>query len=353
MAVRKLRIVRRGRLGNSASTIRILCAFGTALLGFFAATAQAAGSGLAGLGECPDDPSIIRVEAKPIYSDPKGSIFDPEKLHRHAQQIMPLRKFVTDASERADGVDRGTRNCALSMMSAWAKAGAMAEAPTDFGGLRELERFTISLNIIALKLRADGLKIDPLLGWLGNLNHTVIDRFAERGRVDNLYVWSGVAAASYALLKVDDPARRYEDAVWIRAVSVIRPDGFVDSELRRGSRTLSYHAYDLSALLTLRALRTALGEPLSGQDRTVVMRLVDRVGSSLCDPSQIVTASGGMAQETSRAIEFAPLIAFAGDLADGRLSRCGPPDIPTTDPILGGNLDRTAKILTDLGRRAH
>jgi poly(beta-D-mannuronate) lyase len=351
MAVRKLRIVRCGRLGNSASTIRILCAFGTVSLGFFAATAQAAGSGLARSGECPDDPSIIRVEAEPIYSDPKGSIVDPEELHRHAQQIMPLRKFVTDASQRADSASRNAQGCALSMMSAWAKAEAMAAAPTDFGGLRELERFTISLNVIALKLRADGLKIDPLLDWLGNLNHTVIDRFAERGRVDNLYVWSGVSAASYALLKVDDPARRYEGAVWIRAVSAIRPDGFVDSELRRGARALSYHAYDLSALLTLRALRTALGERLNGEDRTAVMRLVDRVGSSLCDPSQIVTASGGIAQEKSRAIEFAPLIAFAGDLADGRLSRCGPPDIPTSDPILGGNLDRTAAILADLGRR--
>jgi len=300
-----------------------------------------------GGGTCPNDPPLAQVEAVPIYSDAKGSVVDADNLRLHEQQILPLRNFVTDASSRADSDDRGERECALRMMRDWAKTGAMAQPPADFNGLRELERFTISLNIIALKLRADGLDIAPLLDWLGTLNHTVIQRFENRNMVDNLDVWSGVAAASFALLSGDDVARRHEDTVWKQGIAAIRPDGFVNSELRRGARALSYHVYDLSALLTLNAFRSALGEPISAQDRAALARLVDRVGSSLCEPSAMTAAAGGMTQEKVRPIVFAPIAAFAGNFADARMRSCGASDIPITDPILGGDLNKTAAILAN------
>lgn len=307
------------------------------------APAQAGNERLA--GGCPNDPPVAQVEGEPIYSDARGSVVDTDKLRRHEQQISPLRKFVTDASRGADSTDRSERECALDMMLEWANDRAMTVPPTDFGGLRELERFTISLNIVALKLRADGLKIEPLLDWLGKLNHLVMERFGARGHVDNLFVWSGVAAASYALLGGDDPSRRYASDVWTRGISAIRPDGFVDSELRRGPRALLYHVYNLSALLTLRAFRTALGDTLVGRDHASLLRLVDRVGSSLCEPSAMAAASGSTTQENPPAIEFAPIVAFAGEYADPRLRSCGPPDIPATDPVLGGNLKATAAVL--------
>lgn len=301
-------------------------------------------------GACPSDPPVAQVEAEPIYSDARGSAVDTAKLRRHEQQISPLRNFVTDASRRADSSDRSERACALRMMDDWAKRRAMAVPPTDFGGLRELERFTISLNIIALKLDASGLNVKPLLDWLADLNHLVMQRFGTRGRVDNLFVWSGVAAASYALLSKDDMAARYENDVWTHGVAAIRGDGFVDSELHRGARALLYHVYDLSALLTLRAFRNALRDSVDVQEQEPLRRLVDRVGSSLCDPSAMAAAAGSTVQEKTPAIEFAPIIAFAGDLADPRFGSCGPPDIPKTDPILGGNLDATAAVLANRRR---
>ena len=292
------------------------------------------------------------MEAAPVYSDQQGSVVDPARLHLHEQQILPLRNFVTDASRRADSADRADQECAFAMMLDWAKNRAMTVPPADFGGLRELERFGISLNIIALKLRADGLNIDPLLGWLGDLSHMVIERFGTRDRVDNLYVWSGVDAASYALLSGDNLARRHANDVWTRGIAAIRPDGYVDSELRRGSRALLYHAYNLSALLTLRAFRAALGESLTASERSQIMRLVDRVGGSLCDPSAMAAASGGAAQENAPAIEFAPIVAFADDLGGPHLMGCAPADIPKTDPILGGQFDKTVAVLASFRNRA-
>lgn len=305
-----------------------------------------------GIANCPNDAAVARVEAATVYSDAQGSVVDPAKLRLHEQQILPLRNFVTDASRRADSIDPAERECALAMMLDWAKTKAMEAPPADFGGLRELERFGISLNIIALKLRADGLNTDPLLGWLGALNRIVIERFGTRDRVDNLYVWSGVAAASYALLGHDDVAGRYANDVWTKGVAAIRPDGFVDSELRRGNRALLYHVYDLSALMTLRAFRNALGESNSDQEQASLARLADRVGSSLCDPSSMASAAGSTTQEKAPAIEFAPIAAFAESLSGPRVLRCAPADIPKSDPILGGQFDKTVAILANFRNRA-
>jgi poly(beta-D-mannuronate) lyase len=297
-------------------------------------------------GGCPIDPPLVQVVAEGIYSDPKGSIVDPEKLHQHAQDVLPLRKFVTDASERADSSDRAQQECALQMMLGWAKSRAMTTPPADFGGSRELERFTITLNIIALKLRADSLDIEPLRDWLGTLNREVIAGFAPLSRVGNLYIWSGVAAASYALLYKDEQSLRYESDVWKYGIASIRADGFVDRELQRGARALLYHVYNLSALMTLRAFREALGEPTTSRERDALRRMADRVGASLCDSSAIAAASGGGTQESPPTIEFAPIVAFAGDLASPHLLGCAPSNIPKTDPILGGQFEKTIAILS-------
>jgi poly(beta-D-mannuronate) lyase len=299
-------------------------------------------------GDCPVDPPLAQVVAGAIYSDPKGSIVDPEKLHQHAQEILPLRKFVTDASERADSSDRAQQECALQMMRDWAMSRAMATPPADFGGSRELERFTIALNVIALKLRADGLDVEPLRDWLGTLNHEVTAKFAPSSSVGNLHVWSGVAAASYALLYKDEQSRSYENTVWKYGISAIRPDGFVDRELQRGARALLYHVYNLSALVTLRAFRGALGEADTPPERDALRRMTDRVGAALCDPSTIAAASGVGTQDPPPAIEFAPIVAFAGDRASPHLLDCAPSNIPNTDPILGGQFGKTAAILSRL-----
>jgi poly(beta-D-mannuronate) lyase len=118
------------------------------------------------------------------------------------------------------------------------------------------------LNIIALKLKASGINIDSVLGWLGELNNAVISYFGRRGRADNLNCWSGVNAASYCVLSGDRLAKQYEDTVWNQSIQAIRPDGFVDTELARRGRAAHYHEYFLSALITMHAFRKALGEPL-------------------------------------------------------------------------------------------
>ena len=320
-----------------------------AAAGFFLMNPQ---TGLAA-ENCPNDPPLQQVRSEAHYADSHGSIIDPVKLHESMVEIMPLRRFVTDASERADSSSRADQQCAYEMMLSWAKAGAMTEKPATPPGNRSQERFTIALNIIALKLKAQGFDMSPLRGWLDKINMLVIDVFERHPVVDNLGVWSGVAAASYAAVSGNADAKRYADSVWGRAIANVRPDGFVDTELRRAGRALGYHAYYLSALVTLHAFRNALGEPLTASERSAIKRLADRVNSSLCDHSAMAQAAGAEQQtENLRPIEFSPIVTFDKDLGLGEpiTGRCTPEGVPSTDPILGGNFARTAAMLAQLQR---
>jgi poly(beta-D-mannuronate) lyase len=294
---------------------------------------------------CPVDPPVPQVQSQGIYADASGSTLDPDRLRASLALVAPLRRFVTDASARADSTDPADETCAYAMMVSWAKSGSMLEEPANFAGMRERERFTIALNIIALKLKAEGFAAAPLLEWLGRLNGGVINDFEKRGLEDNLGVWSGVAAASYALLSGDGQARRYANSVWARAISSIRPDGYVDTELRRAGRALNYHTYYLSALVTLRAFRQALGEPMDQTDQAALKRLAGTVAVALCDPSAISQAAGGVPQEALRSIDFSPIVSFGRFLGLPATGRCTPQDVPTDDPILGGNFAKTAGIL--------
>jgi poly(beta-D-mannuronate) lyase len=312
---------------------------------------------------CPDYPPVARIESVKFYTDPHSSVVDMDKIRERNKLILPLRNFVTDASKRVDGTDHAEQECVQHMLLEWAAGKALEEEPADIAGQHDRQIFDISLNIIALKLQKEGFNIAPIVGWLGDLNRAVTSYFEKRNRlaaaahrpgagwapVDNLYVWSGVNAASYAVLNADRGAKRYEDDVWHSAIEAIRPDGYLESELRRGGKALHYHAYDLSAILTMHAFREALGEPLTTSDRAAIDRLVERVGAGLCDPSAMSAAAGGFPQEKVIPLVIGTGFALEPEFATQQIHTCLS-EIPTTDPLFGGKLDSTGGILAVLHR---
>jgi poly(beta-D-mannuronate) lyase len=319
------------------------------LLAFLFALA-AAGSARGARADCPSEPAPPVAEAQAFYADAKGSVVDSRRLRQQLASIAPIRRFVTEASARADSADRSDRACALGMLESWARGRALLEEPGEFAGMRERQRWAIALNVVALKLRAGGADISPLLGWLGELNRAVMRDFGRRNRADNLNAWSGVTAASFAVLQGDREARSYADLAWRQGIGAIRPDGYIDTELARGGRALLYHAYYLSALMTLQGFRHALGDETNARDRAALERLASRVGDGLCDSSVMAAASRGGPQEKVAILELGPIAAFAGGLGGPDLLKCAPPEIPRTDPVMGGDLPRTARILAS-GRR--
>jgi hypothetical protein len=122
--------------------------------------------------------------------------------------------------------------------------------------------------------------------------------------------------------------------------------------MARGTRALLYHVYYLSALLTLRTFRNALCKPASEWDCEALACLTDSVRSALRDPSRIARLAAVQTQEEVPARQFAPVVAFGEELLKPEFCDCIPPGVPTADPILGGDLVRTAAILSHSTRAA-
>jgi poly(beta-D-mannuronate) lyase len=327
-------------MGGPSSTMRATLLAGVGAVALWLVPLRAA-------AECPSLPPLAEVVAQPIYSDPSGSQLDPKGLHRNQQLIQPLRDFTGALTERADGeADEAALRCAGNLLREWGAAGAMLRQPNGFPAIRERQRFALGITMAALKLRARGASLDgTVAAWLHALDTAVAADFARRHLTDNLAVWSAANAASIALVDGDRASLAYENAVWSEGLHQIGPDGYVPSELRRKSRALLYHQYYTSALLYLRALRSALGEPPTAREDADLRRLIDRVETALCDPKSMESASGGYPQEPPRPEQFAVGLVFGADLIDARWTRCGSKPLDLREDTLGGQLGGTFALL--------
>lgn len=291
--------------------------------------------------------SLLGVQA---YFDPKDSIIDPEKGLQNNRAQQRVREFLSGIERSVD--DASTFHCARLRLSYWAEAGAMLDAPQGetwrdrFEALIRRQQYALGLNILALKMRSRGEALDPALTeWLRALTGAAIQLWNNKPRKGNLYVWSGVTAASWAA--VGSNAREFElyaDRAWHEAISEIRLDGFVDSELRRGRLALTYHRYYLSAVLMLRQFRLYAGRRITVVETNSIRRLSKRIGSGLCDPQPFIILSG---EEQKQPDEWGVRIptVFLEELWDEDWKRCS---IKTTNANMvgyGGRLDITLNLL--------
>lgn len=322
---------------------------GTLLAGLAAAAAWSPGTTRAD-DQCPIPAPFALVEAQAIYTDKAGSQLDAAGVKRNQQLIQPLRAFASGLEKQVDGDAGGSpeqaRQCAATMLQAWASAGALLQQPTSFPAVRERQRFSLGITLAALKLRAQGGTLSSAtVSWLHSLETGIVQDFARRKLIDNLEVWSAVNAASLALLDGDRASLRYENDIWEEALRQIGADGYLPSELRRESRALLYHQYYASAVLVLRQMRIALGQAPTKQEDASLQRLLDRVESGLCEPDTMARAAGGHEQEQPPAEQFAIGLVFGHGVVDDRWTRCGKTPQELRDDTLGGRLDRTLEVL--------
>lgn len=146
--------------------------------------------------------------------------------------------------------------------------------------------------MLTIKLKVQGHTLGPhVMPWLGALVSDKIkgDRkhVADGNREGNLYYEDGATAAGYALLTHDRDAFAFQNEVWRYFLATVHDDGYLDSELSRGSRALIYHNRALSMLLALREIRHALGIPETTEDRVKLKSLSDLVGHSICYPEDM------------------------------------------------------------------
>lgn len=307
------------------------------VLGLQAGTAAEA----RGPNECPLVPPIARPEALRSYSDEAGSIPDERNRAINRQSGAVPRELTAIVAAGSEGAS-GAAMCAVENLNAWARADALLARTDNFSSARQLLRYSTGLNIGVFRLRGRGVAIEPAtVSWLERLTVSATEQFAARYRktqgVDNLYVWSGVTAASFQLVQPDAALKAYADDVWRHAIDAIEPSGAVAAERRRAGRSLSYHTYYLSAVLWLENIRKQLGQPVSADDTRAIERLERLIGDAVCSSSRAMP--GVNAEQIKPTVPaYKSAYYLGGDAFRTRIQQCGLEAPPDYDAFLGGRI---------------
>jgi poly(beta-D-mannuronate) lyase len=283
---------------------------------------------------CPVVAPQATIDGVGWYADAAGSKVDPAALRAHLARIAEVRRYATAL---VSAYQRGDIGCASGLLQNWAAADALLQRPVNFAGIRERLRFGMAITFVTLRLVADGHPLDPQTKvWIDKLNRAIVADFDRRNVVDNLYVWSGAAAALAFLVENDRLFADYRDKVFRAAIGQIGPDGFVPSELRRETRASLYHAYYLSALLLIQAMRA---DPTGDADIEMLARVV-REGS--CAAADFARRNNLPPQERQKAIDQGLITLFGARLGP---APCPMQKLETQDPLLGGDLAQLRQTL--------
>jgi len=303
---------------------------------------------------CPSYPPVMYLNLAPIYRDARNSIPDTAAERQNSEQSAVVTNFMSYIENALDApIGKGDSVavvCAYKAFGSWAAAAALTEQPKHYNlqGTVKRDQVLIGLDLLALKFRALGYLINStMVNWLRTLNDQSIDFYQHGSNRGNLYVWSGAAAALFALIERDSKSLQYQDQVWWNAISKIRDDGTIDGEMARGQRALIYHMYSFSATLVLRAAREALGYPQSPTSEARVKLLADKIGKTLCDPG-IMGITAKATQEIPGDWGYRILVGFGRDLLSEDWDRCGKLHGSLSDSGFGGDARHSAAILKQL-----
>ncbi len=326
---------------------------GLLLQGLFC-TAQAAGES----EPYPSFPPVMTLDGLvDMYTDARGSVVDQAAENKNKDLCAGVDKFMGYLAKTLDNPNAKPgdpmSDCAYANFHKWAEAGALTVEPKVYnrGGTMKRGQYLVGLNIYALKFRAAGYDIDPMiLSWLRNLNYKNMNYYQHGSNRGNLYNWSGASTALFALLDNDQKAIDYQNQVWRVAMSSIKPDGTIDGEMARGHRALIYHMFSFSATLVQRGAREALGYKESAADRDQLQLLADEIGRTLRDP-KVMEIPAQATQEIPGIWAYRIPIGFGHDLLNDDWIHYGKMQVDLSDQASGGNTQHTSNILKQLSQK--
>jgi poly(beta-D-mannuronate) lyase len=203
---------------------------------------------------------VIRVYGFYAPADPTHSTIDPERQERYRTSVAPLRRFQSTIAGLSDQADRDpdARACAENLLASWAKARALLEPRTPQARL-EQQWLLATLAIVHFKLGSiSNRNVDSLVKfWLAAIAEQVVEFYKPvyQSHRTNLTYWAALSVGVTALVTSRDDFWRFSEDINHLALTDIDAEGFIASELRRGPRAASYHAFAAQPLAVLELFR--------------------------------------------------------------------------------------------------
>jgi poly(beta-D-mannuronate) lyase len=313
----------------------------------------------------PNYPAVINVSGTKFYTDAIGSVVSKAAEQDDLAKQAPLFAFLTYEFASLDGeplgksVSNPSASCANQLLEEWAKADALRTALDDAGayslqGGVNRQKLLRSFVMVALKLKFHGLQLGPdVTPWLTKLVHNNNRSWRQITLRTNLYYWAGATAADFYLLSHDQDSLQFQNQVWSDAISAIHDDGYLDAELARGRRALVYHQYALSAILSLREARRAMGLQIADAEQHRIQLLFNRVGTSLCHPDTMAAAAKVASVEIPDYWGFREIDALGTDLSNDDMKKCSVPVDSYFDINNGGDQKINHAMFLAFAKAAH
>lgn len=304
-------------------------------------------------GKCPRVPapytSALEFPSKYEGSDHARDTLNRNAESRYKKATRTLQEYESGLAELSDLHVQGqaaSAACALDWLDRWASADALT-GPANMTG-RATRKWTLSAAAFSfLKIHeAPGLDPDAKARvsiWLKRVAGIVVQEHQQipPEKINNHYYWAAVAVGAVGIATDDRALLDWALAGYRRSVRAIDAEGLLPRELARRSRALSYHLYALQPLVMLAEMGRVNGLDLYIENDCALCRLVNRVTTSVADPSYFEKRTG--AQQIlgdgpdGRAMSWVPIMARACP-DDPGLQELSNRFRPFSGRRLGGNL---------------
>jgi poly(beta-D-mannuronate) lyase len=266
-------------------------------------------------GSCATPPAAVHaINGVRYYSDKKGSVIDSALLDENNASLRPVRGYLDAVAKMSDDAvlgDHIAAVCALTWLAAWASADAM-NGPVNHQGEYEREWTVGGLALAYLKLRdtgylaASAAQRDLTEHWLAKLARALEPYYdgSERANDQNNHAyWCGLSVSAAGIAANDRALFDWGIGKYKAGVDMIRPDGSLPLEMRRGVRALHYHLFAAMPLVLLAEMGAANGVDLYAYDNGALHRLAKLALRGAIDPSFFVKATG-LEQDTGKQLRI-------------------------------------------------
>jgi len=252
-------------------------------------------------------PPIIKLSITSKYGDdgPQRDTLDAAAEAEETSQMAPLRSYSQAVVKMANAYirtgDPAPARCALTWLSAWAGAGALAQMD-DHNAQFQRAAVLAGLSLAMLQIRP-AVSADPRYGavalWMRRSIAATMANFdatsSLKGSRNNHLYWVGLAAASVAVVNNDRTMLTWAASTYQQAVCGANSAGGLPLELSRGAMARNYHLFALNALVPLAVLLQGNGIDAFAECDGALGRIVNFSLVAIDDPAAI-TALAGKAQ---------------------------------------------------------
>jgi poly(beta-D-mannuronate) lyase len=254
--------------------------------------------------DCPEiSQPVLSLDLVSKYGDdgPERDDIDEEAEAAFETAMQPVRDYanlvVRSANRFTDKGRSGDGRCTVSLLFAWAKAGALADPKNDTA-IFKLATTIAGLSSAYLQVRAaaeepERRAIDQWLSARATLVKLSFEgRKKPSAKTSNHRAWAGLALAMTGLSTDREDLIAWGMESFESVICHADRDGSLPTETKRGKRARDYHLFALAPLVMLAEIGAANGKASYETCENALPRAMDFTLAALTDPSAIEELAG-------------------------------------------------------------